>query len=115
MLECGLDWRMWASKTLYADIKRTRENDDYNRSPRREEVCREMFHGERFFTERDSSRREILRGESLYGDRGFVERLSPWRESLRGETSPWREVLRGERLQGETLSMERTAKEREAS
>ena len=30
---------MWTSKTLLcADIKRTRENDDYDRSPRREEV-----------------------------------------------------------------------------
>lgn len=43
---------MWASKTLLcAYIKLTCENDDYDISPRREEV----------------------RGESLRGDRGFVE------------------------------------------
>jgi hypothetical protein len=48
---------VWASKTvlLYIDIKRARENDDFDRSPRREEVCREIRRGERFFIERDSS------------------------------------------------------------
>jgi hypothetical protein len=50
--------------------------------------------------------------DSRHGEKLFIEKKSSWRGSLRGETSPWREALRGERLQGETLYMERTAKER---
>lgn len=58
--------------------------------------------------------REYKGSENLRGERFFAERDSSRRDSLRGQTSPRRESLRGEVLQGETLSMERTAEEREA-
>jgi hypothetical protein len=51
-------------------------------------------------------------------ERVFVEIEASWRDSRHREKlfikkkSSWREALRGERLQGETLYMERTAKER---
>jgi hypothetical protein len=48
-------------------------------------------------------------------ERFFVERLSPWTDFSEERMSSWREALCGEILQGETLSMERTAEEREAS
>lgn len=66
------------------------ENDD--RSPRREEVRGKIRRGERFFVQRV-----------------FVEKLSPW-TNFSVERSPQRRLL-GESLQGETLSMERTAED----
>jgi hypothetical protein len=44
-----------------------------------------------------------------------VERLSPWTNFSEERMSSWREALCGEILQGETLSIERTAEERKAS
>jgi hypothetical protein len=67
------------------DIKRTRENDDHDRSPRRDEVRGEILHGERF----------------------FVERLSPWTDVSEEQKSSWREQPRREILYGETLSVEK--------
>lgn len=79
---------MWVSKTLlYADIKCTRENDNYDRSPRREEVRGEIL-VERVFVEIEASWRgsrrgeklfveRLLRGEKRSAERGFKERLSP--------------------------------------
>jgi hypothetical protein len=99
---------MWASKTLLcADIKRTRENDDYDRSPRMEEVRGEILRGDRGFGKRLSPWRDSRRGETF-----TVERLSPWREPRREETfaverlSPWREPLREEPLREEKVSKE---------
>jgi hypothetical protein len=68
--------------------------------PRREEVRGKIRHGERFFVER------------VFVERVFVEKEASGRKPLHGQTSPWREARNGERLQGEALSMERTAEDR---
>jgi hypothetical protein len=88
-----------------------RENDHYDRSPRREEVRGEILRGERFFMERvfveieaswrdfsversaprrEASRRDSLHGENSQGEMIFKEIMSLWiassrRDSLRGE------------------------------